>query len=281
MHAVLPVLARDFDRVDRILIPSLKKNAPWLDVLWIIVPRYSASAARHLFTGQTPFEIRVVSELSIVPERLIFGTWRKGWYIQQLIKMAMAEHVTGEFYLSLDCDLLCTRPTVPEDFVADGKGILEILSGSSHPEWYRWAERVLKMGPASREMGVTPALYNTAAMLGLQAHLDSSCSFRVRLLSRIFTPDTQRSGPWRLSLLLQLPWTEMSLYLTYIEAVGLDGTVHVAVPAPALSGNNFWNREEFGQWVPQLPGSATAAFPFSVLASSSGVTVDEVLTLLG
>ena len=277
MHAVLPILAKDFDRVDRLLLPSLKSQAPWLTVLWIIVPGRAVAAARALFAQAGPFEIRVRSELSVVPERLVFGTWRKGWYVQQLIKMAMAEHVEGEFYLSLDCDLVCTRPTTLADFVVHGRGVLEILPGQERTEWYSWAERVLRMKPASREMGVTPALYNTAAMRGLQAYLGARCSWRVRALAALLAVDARSTGAWRLSLLLQLPWIEMALYLTYLESTGLDITVHTARTAPALAGNNFWDRAQFEQWDPSLTFSPAASYPFSVLASSSGVTVDEVL----
>ena len=281
MHAVLPILAKDFDRVDRLLLPSLTEQAPWLTVLWIVVPGRSVNAARTLFSQPGPFEIRVISESSVVPERRIFGTWRKGWYIQQLIKMAMAEHVEGAFYLSLDCDLVCTRPTTLEDFVEDGRGVLEILPGGGQPQWYSWAERVLQLGPASREMGVTPALYSTAAMRGLQAHLEARCSWPVRALAALLAVGARSRGAWRLSLLLQLPWTEMSLYLTYVESCRLDTTVHTAKAAPALSGNNFWDRAQFEQWDPAQTFSPSADYPFSVLASSSGVTVDEVLARIG
>ena len=72
------------------------------------------------------------------------------------------------------------------------------------------------------------------------------------------------------------PFTEMGLYMTFIEATGLIDTYHQLTSTLALSGNDFWIRAGFDDWDPSMTFAADAPFFFSVAASRSGVTVDEV-----
>ena len=36
----------------------------------------------------------------------------RGWLTQQIVKLAMAERVESDFYLTLDADVICTRTVI-------------------------------------------------------------------------------------------------------------------------------------------------------------------------
>ena len=92
-----------------------------------------------------------------------------------MIKLAAAEIVETDFYLTLDADIICVRPTSFSDLVKDGcaycfKHGLE-RSAEMFKQWYRDAERVLKIDHAEYFHDVTPAVLSRQAVLMLHKHL--------------------------------------------------------------------------------------------------------------
>jgi hypothetical protein len=183
--------------------------------------------------------------------------------------------VTGEFFLTLDCDVLCGRPCPEEALVVGGRALIDLIEPPCHPDWYARAAALLDMPIPASEMGVTPVVYSVEALAGLAAHLVS----RGARLSTVASAALRRTGfaPWRLELVRRVPWTEMGLYFTYITGAGLYERVHVPTTQTRLIGNDFWYREAFASWDPAVTFSPHAPFFFTVAASRSGVTVDEMV----
>ena len=64
--------------------------------------------------------------------------------------------------------------------------------------------------------------------------------------------------------------------MTYLEANGLTEQFHRHT-RDVLYGNNVWAREAFATWDPARSFSEESSFLFSVIASRSGVTTEEVV----
>src|SRR5882724_7298495 len=105
MDAVLPLVGSDLDRSD-ILFRSLRSRASGLGTLWVVVPdEQRKSIENHLRVRPPPFEAWcVIGETKVVPELAMVRP--RGWYRQQLIKLAIAEHVESETYMTLDADVI-------------------------------------------------------------------------------------------------------------------------------------------------------------------------------
>ena len=59
-----------------------------------------------------------------------------------LVKLAAAVLVETPFYVTLDADVLLTRPTRFEDLVAGGKGLFQPDPGNQHGNWWAASKQV-------------------------------------------------------------------------------------------------------------------------------------------
>lgn len=231
MDAVLPIVKQDIERA-RILLKTLQQNFTGLGTLWVVTPADQADQVQaELSPSAHGIAMQVIAESTLIPE-LGQSSLLRGWYRQQLVKLAIAEQMQTANYLTLDADVICVRPTTPEDLAPGGKGLCCVLQENSHPDWYEGSSSVLGLEPRRRGIlhNVTPAVLNREAVLALQSHLDQRArtgQFRSDLLGLKqragFALNSLRSFqpvPWRWYLMLGAPWTEYALYFTYLEATG-------------------------------------------------------------
>ena len=266
LDAVIPLLKRDLDRF-WILDRSLRQNFRDLNTCWVVTPDREFPEMK----SKIPADMyRVIPESKLLPEMAIYRKvyrllyyWiplaRKilrgrfdayGWFIQQLVKMAIAERVQTDFYLTLDADVVCVKPVGYEDLVQDGRAIVNVRDEDVHPEWYKGAERVLGLNRSGLTHGVTPALFSRPAMLQLHDFLRGRVHRVLRRLGSLCRPgSTWRSAlcDWRGYLLRNTPWTEYTLYHTFLEHAGLFDTYHVRRGGDAIYDNTLsvWQPDEF------------------------------------
>lgn len=122
LDAVLPITLKDYERFI-ILQKSLKLFCKDLiRVCWIVTPDDEFAEIKLLISDDN---YCVIPESSLVPEFKIFPKTR-GWFKQQLIKMAIAEKIETDFYLTLDADVICVKPVIFSDLVKDGLAVCYI-----------------------------------------------------------------------------------------------------------------------------------------------------------
>ena len=259
LDAVLPLRTADGARA-QILFRSLDTFFEPLGRCFVVAPDDEVEAVRvHVPAG--PYvvlrdsdvisEIRRFRTAARVRAKLrLAGPPLHGWYVQQLVKLAIAERIATPFYLTLDADVICGRPTRYEDLVVEGRALVQ-LSPPNHPEWNDDAERVLGLRRSGRQYGVTPAVLSVDAVHALAAHLGGAA--------------------WRRLLLRSLPWTEYALYHTFLERTGLQDTYHVLAGHDVVYSNSVWMESEFDDWDP-----AATRSPFSVVQSATRIPPSRV-----
>jgi uncharacterized protein DUF6492 len=236
VDAVLPICVKDLERA-KLLVRSLVYHAHDLATLWVITPPADVRIAQErLGPAVAPVRMRVLPETDVVPELRVFRL--RGWEAQQLIKLAMADRVESDFYLTLDADVICTRRVALDRLIHDGRAPMHVIDEDVRPAWYAWAADVLGLAPIRQHIfhNVTPTLLSRAGVLALAQHLDrrwrrfqlatgrrSLGNLRHRLR---FAAGTRGLEPWRLYLCLSTPWTEYGLYYTFLEATGRFGKFH-------------------------------------------------------
>jgi hypothetical protein len=288
IDTVLPLTLGDYER-STILRRSLDLFFRDLGTCWVVTPDNQLAALQSRI--QHP-KYRVIPESLIVPELRFYNVVRtivgrthrptQGWAVQQLVKLAIAERIQTEFYLTLDADVICTKPVTCAQLVRDGRAICRQRRADSineWPQWYDWAERVLGLPRSGINRGVTPALLSTTAVLELQAHLESRVAGRLRRFASILPERAYLRNllvSWRSYLLRHLPWTEYSLYDTFVEATGLLGRYHSTDERTTISGNCVWYRATWPTWRPELSFTDRGDFFFSVLQSNARLSVDDV-----
>jgi hypothetical protein len=264
LELVLPLRLSDLQRFE-ILAFSLEQCFPSRGRCWLVAPDAEVDelATRVPSTGFT-----VMAETTLVPELRHFRK-TTGWYRQQIIKLAIAERVESAFYMTLDADVICTRRVDAGDLVRDGRAMVNVTSEDYHPDWYDWAERVLGLRRSGISHGVTPCIYGRDAMRDLHRHLSSRQAGRRPLLGR------SRQG-WRAYLLRQLPWTEQSLYFTFLEATGTFDRYHVTPAEDAIydGHKSLWYKEQLASWDPDEALATTGDAYFIVAQSTTGISTD-------
>ena len=287
IDAVLPLTAADAERA-QILFRSLDRFFEPLRTCFVVVPDRELSAVR----AQIPTECtELVAESDVIPEIRWFWAMARaraklrlvgppihGWFVQQLVKLAVAERVETPFYVTLDADVLCVRETRYDDLVRDGRALVQ-TSPPNHPEWNDDAERVLALPRSGRQYAVTPALLNREAVGALARHLERRVRPRVRQASSRMPHRVPREilASWRSYLLRSLPWTEYALYHTFLEQTGLFDRYHFLGGDDAIYGDSIWMESQFEEWDAARTFDGDGGFCFTVVQSATRIPPDRVL----
>ena len=290
LDAVLPLTAADSSRA-QILFRSLEALFEPLGTCYVVAPDGDATTVR----AQVPRGRYVVlGDADVIPEIGYFRTIARlraklrlvgppihGWFVQQLAKLAIADRISTRFYLTLDADVICVRPTRYEDLVVDGRALVQ-TTPPNHPEWNDDAERVLDLPRSGRQYGVTPALLSSEAVRRLTRHLAGRVDPRLRRLATRLPPGLPRSvlAGWRSFLLRNLPWTEYVLYHTFLEQTGRFGRYHVDGGLDAIYSNCVWMESQFEDWDPAAD-VPDATFRFSIVQSSTRIAPERVWAKVG
>ena len=285
LEAVLPVIKKDVERL-KILDKSITKFFADLKLIWTVVPENEVEYFRSVLTTD---RYKIISENKLIPEFDIgINQDIPGWNRQQLIKLAIAPHVSSNFYLTLDADVIVVKPVSYSDLVIKGRGIVKRSTKDYHAIWYEWATRVLGLERSGYTHGVTPAIFNKEAMLKLHEYLESRsnwaiktlCSLAKILKNRLWSSGSKnavkRYCGWRNFLIRNLPWTEYSLYHTYLEAKKLFDRYHFDGGEFAIYGKSVWQKHEFDDWDPRECFFAEEKIWFTVVQSNTGIPAEYV-----
>ncbi len=322
LDAVLPLTNKDHERFE-ILRKSLERFFPDLDTCWVVVADSEYDDVRAKIRDS---RYRVIAESTIVPElrfydciRMMVGRSHKpldGWVSQQLRKLAIAQHINSQFYLTLDADIVCTRRVRYSDLIMNGRALSDkgpmvaastmspkILAGNAmlpgsagayhrcmiapaklfdiHRRWYERAARVLGVQIASGWHNLAPALLSRDAVIMLQKHLASRVHPALGVISGFPFGQSALNNllvSWRSYLLRNLPWTEYALYYTFLEAMKLYDRYHFVHADTFLQGNSVWKREEFASWQPRKSfcGEDRPTFFFTVIQSHLEIPAEQV-----
>jgi hypothetical protein len=301
MDAVLPVTAASCARAVAFLLPSLRRHYRDLETLWVASPGADLGAVKALVQPAAPgFRVRFCADEDIVPEfhlheRLGFPRVG-GWFRQQIVKLAFAEHVTSEFYLILDDDLLAVSDFGDVDCLPEGRALrgqdraghrarqIAPDSPDNLDIWLTWSGRVLQCPPLDYQPDVTPSILSRAAVRQLAGWLEEHCrpgAARWKL-GALFGRLTGTRGlrSWRGRLLASLPWTEYTLYDTFLVRHGDFGAYHREPTDTLLLGNAAWNLQQFERWRPRPTDDHGRRLLFNLVASRSGPAIEAVAARL-
>jgi Family of unknown function (DUF6492) len=234
-----PVELKNHGRVYNMLATFLRMfRQSDLHEFLIICPDHEVPLLQKLVALLTPDpRYQVLAESALCPDlvsmRRLSTRQFSGWYIQQLLKLAVAARITTPFYLTLDSDILCCRPFDYGDLVRDGRAVngIETIDDYNRiytPEFARkemavkikrqiGSERILgwQREPLQRHRSFseTPVVMHTGQVQQLTSHLEQ----------RYYIP-------WQTVLSQNLlTWTEYTLYFGFLEMNGvLDSFCEIA-----------------------------------------------------
>jgi len=216
----------------------------------------------------------------------------KGWYRQQLIKLAVHAHVRTPFYMTVDSDVLFVRAFDTVSLVKNGRAMLNVQRQEDYRRLYceetvekevrvrqlryQQVEAILQCQRApefsGQWYGETPVILNRELAGLLGEHIEKLW---------------QKS--WRQVLLDKLPWTEYPLYFLFAEENGLLERYHEIGNADTVLrlSQSFWQpaseyrvTRDLSNWDPEATFRSKGDGVAIVVQSYLGYSVDEVARLV-
>lgn len=294
LDAVLPLASRDTARAE-LLFESLAQNFTGLRRIWVVCPDAQlAEISERYGKLHYPFELRVESELKVVPE-FALKLRQSGWFRQQLIKLAIFERIESELYLTFDADVVCARPVTAKQLIGEGRGACFMVPQPLHNYWYERIEQVLRVKAPHRDVmhNVTPALLHRRAVGDLRHALETKIargeySTGLRGWKQRWALAHAQKHPeyalWRVFLVAARPWTECALYYTFVETSGRFERYHFYAPYCIYSlEHSLWNAED-GQlpsnWDPSPAFIGNGPPWFLVAQSNTGIDANIIRSKL-
>ncbi len=268
---VLPLGPKDGARFQN-LYKSMRKFFDFSSVSeWIIItPDKTAGYVQEVMNvldDTTRELVTLLDDTEVIPVMKKKPT--SNWMTQQIIKLGVASLIKTRFYLILDSDLLCIKPTSFTDLVVNGKAMVNMYNSDSEvtlPDWWKSSETTLQLKMNSPTyFGVTPAMLATEVVLGLHKHIE--------------TIHNQEWSEYLLDNVYNFSFTEFCLYGVYVMATKQFQTFHIPTQNGVYnSDKSVWFESQFkaldlGQIVRQahaLPGH------FLVMQSNTGIPASEV-----
>jgi hypothetical protein len=292
ISAVLPLKASgsyDVNDLKRahILFTSLQHfvAAGTISEIFVLVPAAEVELVRQEYACWQSLNIKVMAEDDLLPQFKKYPKMR-GWRKQQLLKIAIANLVENEFYLTLDADVICLKPLDEHQLIINGKALLQYEQRSQHPKWWKSSARILKMkpdiGPKGLGMTVTPALLSRTLSQKLMAELSPKHQGEnwVDTLCSLHDPVNPKN--WWIGRFLKLKWTEYSLYYLCAMKLGLLEQFHcIAGTAETPALLLIHDSHPYESW--NIAGSFALSNPglFCVVGSKSRIPPREVWAKVG
>lgn len=270
----------DLKRTD-ILFRSLKQflRTDFIESFWVVTPDDEVETVKNYLDKWCFINIQVIGETTLVPQ-LKKHEHLRGWRKQQVIKLAAANLMKSEFYLTFDADVICLKPLGYSNLIIDDRALIQYEPRSFHPKWWKASARILnitpQLGDPTRGMHVTPAILSVELAHLLLKELGQFDKFHwVDNLCGLHDPSRIRN--WRLSRYLKLKWTEYSLYYLCALKHNLLDKYHVEAGTednPQLL--LVHDSHPFQHWQPEYNFSHQCRGLFCVVGSKTRLDPDVV-----
>ena len=216
---VTPSYGPDLKRC-QLLVQSANRYVSGIDRHLIIIDE----AERYLFQPLESERVQLVSKESMLPwwirRNPLSSRWWlslsslpvRGWIMQQVIKLAVAEHYQADLLLFADSDMVFIKPFTPEHIITDGKvrhyrseRKPVMYSDRRYRNWYAQAAGVCGIADANTIGG---------------AYISQLNSWRHENIVELYRLiEAQGSQGWMTQLLRCLDMSEFVLYGTYVDHV--------------------------------------------------------------
>ena len=256
----------DHNELDRLKSIQLKSFRKFLDLsilkdFFIVASRKDIQTIRDDLLQSFPeFPFVFVPEDELCPSI----TGGAGWTKQMILKLAVANLVHTDYYLTLDTDVFLTKRLSGPDVLEGGKLVYQKEIPGTHKKWWKSSAHLLRV-EADRvldqefAMGVTPEYLVTEVCRKLQAEIESLHGTR-DFASWLMTSRMSKkslfnkmikmlceSAPFlavlvprvRIEQIRSCDWTEYSLYWTYLNKLGLAERYY-AENGRQVYGNCIW-----------------------------------------
>jgi hypothetical protein len=272
---VCPVIARDLDRFRTLL-------ATWHQ-FWRVPGRFVAAVRAHDLHAFRPFHrlgVEIVTQEDLLGHEPFAAPPMKGWYQQQMVKLAFSRVTTAEAYIAIDADCFFARRQTCATDVFPGGVIPYDTDTSRDAGFYRTAAVMLGVeepAPAEHWSWRPPFGLDTATVRLVLDRLEAVHHAPWQRVCRRFAHCQRRwdrvFDRFRRRRLPPHYWTEMLLYQVGVASLGREAR-HVRRPWTWVGSLPFGASHEdqlaaFGRW--DLADAFTGQHTFGLVQSYAGI----------
>lgn len=201
-----------------------------------------------------------------------------GWYKQQVIKMAAPEWLGAPFWLTLDADVLCTKPVGVADLLPDGRALTQGEVIDDDPLLARRAVAVRSVlgnvsPPLSYGMSGTPLFYAAPVMQAALSMIEFATArpWKEALLDTVLHAELQRRGEegWTGNLLYHAAAVRSGLLRQYHALSGID-------TQQRIHDGGIGSETRWSDWDAAAAFDRTTPGFFAVCNASTGVPPEFV-----
>lgn len=215
---ITPTHAPDLERC-RLLVQSSRRHLSGVEAHLLLIDE----AERELFEPLVSSTVHLVTKESLLPwwirRNPLSGKWWlslkslpiRGWILQQIIKLAIAERYQADVLLFADSDMVFVRPFDPSHIIVDGK--VRHFRAERGPMQYTDLRYRNWYGVAADICGVSSPDNISGAYI---AQLNS---WRHENVIELYRAMEQRGTPWMTQLARKLDFSEFVLYGAFVDHV--------------------------------------------------------------
>lgn len=201
-----------------------------------------------------------------------------GWYKQQIIKMAAPEWLGVPFWLTLDADVICTRPVGVADLLPDGRALTQCDRIEDIEIFSKWSVAVRAVlgsvaPPLSYGISITPLIYAAPIMQSAYAMIEfaNARPWKEALLDTKMHAELKERGEetWAENLFYHAAAVRSGMLRQYHALCGID-------TPQRIHGGGMWDTERWHDWNVALAFDRSRPGFFEVCNSYTGVPPEFV-----
>ena len=215
---ITPTHAPDRERC-RLLVESCRRHLSGVEAHLLLIDE----AEQELFAPLASSQVQLVTKESLLPwwvkRNPLSSRWWlslkslpvRGWIMQQVIKLAIAERFEADILLFADSDMVFVRPFSPEDIIVDGK--VRHYRAERGPMQYRDRRYRNWYGAAANVCGIAnPDLIEGSYIAQLN-------SWRHENVLELYRAIEGGRGEWMPKMMRHLDFSEFVLYGAFVDHV--------------------------------------------------------------
>jgi hypothetical protein len=255
----------DLDRFALLLLPSFARNFGDMSTLkfTLIVPEDDMDRVAGHEALHAGHNITVLSEDELCPD--LRGFPGRGWFRQQVLKLAAARLPGSPYYLVLDADVILKRRCSLRDWFPNGKPYLQREAVRFHRDWWKASRQVLsttvEFDAHRRGIGVTPQFL----------HRETCLALHKAIASRNATDSWER---FLMATSTEIRWSEYTLYWLFVMEGGRERELYEDPIHGRPLSEGVWARSRLSYW--RLPWLLRSDAFFLVLQSTLGLDPQRV-----
>jgi hypothetical protein len=232
-----------------IVIVSCRRDLHWLSFCLRLLDKNWREPNSQIIVRLDEDCREIVKDWKVSARYYFVKPWPDGYMYQMYQKMISDDYSDADMIMMVDSDLMMVRPVALQDFLVDGKPVIETLDWNMHRigegVWRKPVSRVMGMDLDKDYMVKVPNLYWRDTLQKTRLHI-------IRATGQGFLDAVYSDRPFKSTLFLTHPHTFADFECLNLYAAKFQSDRYLVRPQehnPNNPFNLFWSHGDFSEEV--------------------------------